>query len=181
MGIAVASSAATGHDYLFSRFFKVPKQMTAIAVTHKSSGWDLDDHVFTAAAEAIRPLTVLAPHRLPVALMREMSQVGMALRGPKNHAAAMSPVAAVGSAAGRVFFAPEAQAAVAPGPSLYQNSDTIHEHGLFHHDSVSLRTVRRQANSRTIPIRIRARLRPAQRPKAPQWRRKQSRRRAAIR
>src|SRR5947209_7304697 len=39
---------------------------------------------------------------------------------------------------------------------------------------VSLRTVRRQANRRTIPISIRARLRPAHNPKAPHPRRKQS-------
>ena len=64
-----------------------------------------------------------------MALMRQVGEVRIVFRGPQDHAAAVSAVAAVGSAAGRVLFPAEAEAAVAPSPSLHEDRDPVDEHG----------------------------------------------------
>ena len=78
MGVAVATSAAAGHDDLIGRLFEVAEQVTAVAVAHQGSWRDLDDQVLAAAAEAVGTLTMLAPLCPPVALVRQVSEVGMA-------------------------------------------------------------------------------------------------------
>ena len=71
---------------------------------------------------------MLAAFGLPVALVREVGEVGVAFRGANDHAAAVAAVPAVGPAPRRVFLAPEAQAAVAARPSLHENGHSIDEH-----------------------------------------------------
>ena len=71
---------------------------------------------------------MLAALGLPVALVRKMSEVGMALGSANDDAAAMTPVAAVGTTARRIFLAPKAEAAVTARPPLHKNGHAVDEH-----------------------------------------------------
>jgi len=57
-------------------------------------------------------------------------EVGVAFRGAQQYIAPAAAITAVGPAPGRVLFAPEAEAAVAPVPSAHVNGHSVNEHGL---------------------------------------------------
>ena len=97
------AAAAPGDDDLIARLLEVPEQEAAVAIADQGPLGHLDDDVGAAAAEAIRPLAVLAPLRPPVALMREMGEVGQALHGADHDVSAATAVAAVGAAPGAYF------------------------------------------------------------------------------
>src|SRR5260370_11030247 len=90
MGVAVSSFCATGHDHLIAGLLEVGEQMAAVAIAHQGSRGDLDQQDLATAPKAIRALAVLAAACFPVPLMREVSQVGMALRSTNDHAAAVA-------------------------------------------------------------------------------------------
>jgi hypothetical protein len=72
---------------------------------------------------------VLAALGLVVPLVVEVEQRVQGRIGLEPDAAAVAPVAAVGSAPGHVLLAPEADAARAPVTSLDEDVDLVDEHG----------------------------------------------------
>ena len=116
VGVAVPAASAASHDHLVAGLLQVAQQIAPIAIAHQRPRGDVDDRVRAAAAEAVGALAVLATFGLPVSLVREVGQVRMAFGRANHHAAPVPAVAAVGPAPRRIFFSPEAEAAVAPRP-----------------------------------------------------------------
>ena len=120
---------ASSHDQFVAGRLQVPEHMAAVTIPDDRSRGYLDHQVAATAAEAVRALSVFPACRLPVTLVRKVGQVRMTQRGADDHAAAVPAVAAVGAAPRRVFFTPEAEAAIAPSPSLHEYRNPIDEHG----------------------------------------------------
>jgi len=72
---------------------------------------------------------VFAPLRLMFRVVAEVDEGIVALRGDHDDVAAVTAVAAGGTAAGDEFFAPEGHAAVAAVAGFDANSCFIDEHG----------------------------------------------------
>ena len=94
---------------------------------------------------------MLASFGLPVALVGEVGEVGMALGSANDDAAAMAAVPAIGPASRRVLLSPEAEAAVAARSALHENGHSIDEHVLNpRHDVESVR--RPPWSNMTLPL-----------------------------
>ena len=128
MGVAVSSAAAARDDHLVAGRFQVAQQMATVAITNQGPGRNLDDHVLAAATEAIRALAMLAAVGFPMALVREVGQVGVTFGSANHDAAAVAPITAVGPAPRCVFLPAKTEAAVAPSPSSHKDRDAVDEH-----------------------------------------------------
>jgi hypothetical protein len=102
--------------------------MTAVSVSDNRAWRHFDHQVIAGPAETVRALAVLSASRFPVALVGKVGQVRVAFRSANDHAAAVAAVSPVWAAARRVFFAPEAEAAITTSPTLHENHDAINEH-----------------------------------------------------
>ena len=128
MGVAVSPATAMRHDHLIAGVLQVAQQMTTVAIANQGPGRNLDDQIRAAAPEAIGTLAVLAALCLPMALMGKMREVRMPFGRADDHAAAMTPIAAVGASARCIFLPPKAHAAVAASPSSHKNRHPIDKH-----------------------------------------------------
>ena len=72
---------------------------------------------------------MLAPRGLPVPLVREVGQVGVAVRRAEDDAAATAAVAPVRAAARRVLLVAKAQAAVASVATPHEDRHSVDKHG----------------------------------------------------
>ena len=113
MGVTVPTLSAAGDNHAVTSALQVAENMAAVAIADDRAGRDVNIEVVGIGTGAVGTLTMLAPFRSPVALARQMSEIREALHGADDHVPAASAVTAIGAAPGRIFLAPEAEAAVA--------------------------------------------------------------------
>src|SRR5207248_870361 len=110
-GVAATAATPARHDHPIAGRLEVAEHVATVPIPHQGPRRDLDHPVLAAAPESVGPLPMIAPGRPPVALVREMGEVGVALRGAEDNAPARTAVTSVGPAARRVLLPPKAQAA----------------------------------------------------------------------
>ena len=128
MGVAIPAPSPLGDGHPIVGMLHVLQDVALVAVADDRADGDLDHEVGGAPAGASGTLAVLPVVGLPVALEREMGEVGQALRRAHDHAAAGPAVAPVGASARDVLLAPEAQAAVAAVARPHVDRHPVHEH-----------------------------------------------------
>ncbi len=122
-----AASAAPG-DNLIAGDGQVLEHVAGPGIDDDRAGRDANYQVGGIVAVAIGAGATLARLGVPMVALRKLSQTVDPRRGHEDHAAAVAAVTAVGSAAGDVFFATKAGAAVAAASGADINLNSIDEH-----------------------------------------------------
>ena len=100
----------------------------ALLVKHQRADGNLQDHVLAGMPGAVRAFAVAAAIGLEFAIVTVAKQSIVVWIGFQIDAAAMAPVAAGGSTARNIFFAPKGHAAVAAVAGLHEYFGFINEH-----------------------------------------------------
>src|SRR5216684_4735085 len=100
----------------------------AVIVEHQCADGNLQNHVRAGMARTVGAFAVAAAIGLEFAIVAVAEQGVVVRIGFQINAAAMAAVAAGGTAAGHVFFAPEGHAAVAAVSCFHEYLGFINEH-----------------------------------------------------
>ena len=106
----------------------IADDLVCLGVADDRPARNLDDQIFPPLAAAARALPVLPVRRGIFALIAEVHQGGKIVVDAKDDIAALSAVAAVGSARGNVFLPMEGHSAVSAVSGLNVNSYFIYKH-----------------------------------------------------
>src|SRR6267378_8496463 len=125
--IAASAAATVGDQYALAGGGEIGYGR-ALVVEHQRADGNLQDHVRAGMAGAVGAFAVAAAIGLEFAVVPVAEQRVVVWIGFEINAAAMAAVAAGGTAAGHVFFAPEGYAAVAAVAGLHEYFGFINEH-----------------------------------------------------
>src|SRR5467141_804744 len=125
--IAASTASTVGDQYALARGGEIGYGR-ALVVEHQRADGNLQDHVRAGMAGAVGAFAVAAAIGLEFAVVPVAEQRVVVWIGFKIDAAAMTAIAAGGTAAGHVFFAPEGHAAIAAVARLHEYFGFINEH-----------------------------------------------------
>lgn len=112
MRIAPATPTPWGHNTGFSLFCKIAEDFSAGGIADDCSYWNGKDEGRSAAPFLIFSFTVLATFGVVMLLVAKIEKRGDLAISLEDHVSAFSPVAAVGSSTGDMFFTAKAKATV---------------------------------------------------------------------
>jgi len=126
--IAAPPAATVRDQYALARAGEIGDGRAALIVEHQRADGNLQNHVRTGMAGAVRAFAVAAAIGLEFAIVPVPEQRVVVRISFEIDAAAMTAVAAGRTAAGHVFFAAEGHAAVAAVSCLHEYFGLINEH-----------------------------------------------------
>ena len=126
--IATSTAATVRHQYALARAGEIDDGCAALIVEHQRADGNLQDQVRAGVAGAAGAFAVAATIGLEFAIVAIAEQRVVVRIRFEIDAAAGTAVAAGGTAAGHVFFAPEGHAAVAAVSRFHEYLGFINEH-----------------------------------------------------
>ena len=111
MGVAPAAPSAPGDDKILPGGH-IYDDLVGFGIPHHRAPGDINHKVFTPLARHFPAHAVDARTGLILALIAKIQQCGQIVVDMENHAAAVTAVAAVGTAGGHIFFPVEGHRAV---------------------------------------------------------------------
>src|SRR5260370_11785968 len=114
--IAAATASTVRDQYALARRGEIGDGRATLIVEHQCADGNLQDHVLTGMAGAIGAFAVAAAIGFEFAIVAVTEQRVVIRIGFEIDAAAIAAVAAGGTAARHVFFAPKGHAAIAAAP-----------------------------------------------------------------
>jgi hypothetical protein len=130
MLVASAAFATLGHQDTLARLFQIRQKLRVVAVEHKRTYGNLQDHVVAGDTGAIRTFPMTAAVGLELAIVAVAKQCVVVRIRFQINAAAMATVTAGGPAARDVLLPAEGYAAVSAVSCFYRDLCFVDEHGI---------------------------------------------------
>src|SRR5579859_5368932 len=127
--VAASAAPAAGNDEALVGLRKLENFFSGLVVVDDGSDWNFQNYIAAIASGLVRALPVTAALGLVFGIETEMDQGVVALAGFHDDVAALTAVAAGGSAARDKLLAPKGHAAVAAVAGFYADFGFIDEHG----------------------------------------------------
>ena len=128
MEIAAAAFATLSDHRFLARLCQISDHVPGLQILDDRPLWHFDHIIFAIGSMHLLGLPVTAGLCLHLLVIAQVQQCRLSGVYPKDHTAAIAPIAAMGAAISNIFLAAERNDAIAALARLYMYFDSVDKH-----------------------------------------------------